>query len=312
MKLFKKKATEKDEIKRLKGSNIRLQIELAVMFFLLLALFLFNYNYTVFKLLIACGYTDTDTLDAICSDTLGEDIKGNYLKNFDNVTIELFTENIREENGDEYIYLYKKGELNHERTAMKEDGSKTTFEMINKDTGLFTMTTFSSSSFKNIKESLREASGCKTLIFDLRNNPGGDLKYADKTAELFLPEGSIIAQYNYRSKFLSKTVVSENNNPVSPEKIYILQDENTASSAEVFINALKENLPQALIIGNTSYGKGVGQVEMKLLNGYGIKATAIEILTPKGNCINHTGITPDIETTSENALDTALNLSAEQ
>ena len=309
MDIFKKKSyTKAEELTRLKRCNIRLQIEIIILFLMLLALFLFNYNYTIFKVLISCGYTDTAALENIYSDTIGERPEGAYLTNFDNAAIALFTERIREENGDEFTMLFKRGELSNEHTTMENDGNRTGFEMVNENTGLFTLTTFSSAAYENIREYTEAAAACDNLIFDLRGNPGGTLKYADKAAEIFLPEGSIIARYSYRSSLLSKTVTSDNDSPVTPKNIYILQDQNTASAAEVFINALKENLPDVTIIGETSYGKGVGQVEMRLLNGFGFKATSLEILTPEGNNINHRGITPDIETDSEAALDRALSL----
>lgn len=309
MRIFKKKSYSKaEELTRLKRCNIRLQIEIILLFLMLLALLFFNYNYTVFKVLISCGYTDTDTLESIYSDTLGEKPDGAYLTDFDNAAIALFTERIREENGDGFTTLFKRGELSNEHAVMENDGSRTDFEMIDENTGLFTLTTFSSSAYENILENTEAASTCDNLIFDLRGNPGGTLKYADKAAEIFLPKGSIISQYAYRSKLLSKTVTSDNGNPISPKNIYILQDQNTASAAEVFINALRENLPNVTVIGETSYGKGVGQIEMRLLNGFGFKATALEINTPNGNNINHIGITPDVAADSEAAFNIALSL----
>jgi carboxyl-terminal processing protease len=77
----------------------------------------------------------------------------------------------------------------------------------------------------------------------------------------------------------------------------------------VFVNALCENLDNVTVIGSVSYGKGIGQTEMKLLGGYGIKATTLQILTPKGNSINHTGIQPDLTPEEdEDALEYTLNL----
>ncbi len=292
-----KELTKEQQIKKLKRENIRLQIEIIVIFLLLLGLFFFNYNYTVFKILIAGNYTDTKALDSIYKDTLVSEAAQNdssYYKNFDNVTISLFMDKLHETNGDKFTMLFNRGELLTEQNTIKEDSQKTSFKKLDDNTGCLTLTAFSSPTVDIVKDNLEPMSACKDLVIDLRNNGGGILKAADKTAEYFLSKDSVIAKYNYRSKLLSSTAVSKNSSPLTFNNIYILQNENTASAAEVFINALKENLDNVTIIGTSSYGKGIGQTEMKLLNGFGIKATTLSILTPKDKSINHTGIVPDI------------------
>ncbi len=302
----KKELTKDQQIKKLKKDNIRFQIEIVIIFLLFLALFLFNYNYTIFKILIAGNYTDTQTLDAIYEDTMELDTSP-YYKNFDNAVISLFIDRIHEENNDRYTMIFNKGELATEQSLMSEDAEKTHFQMVNDNTGCLSITAFSKPTLKKFKESLNEIKGCNNLIIDLRNNGGGMLKSADTLAEYFLPEGSIIAKYNYRSRLLSSVSVSDNSSPLEFEHIYILQNQDTASAAEVFINALKENLDNVTLIGTTSYGKGIGQTEMRLLNGFGIKATTMNILTPDDNSIHNTGIKPDI-TPENDELEYVLEL----
>lgn len=303
MKLFKKKhLTQEQELKKLKKDNIRYQIDIIIIFALLLALFFFNYNYTIFKILIAGNYVDTNTLDSIYKEELDVEKDSNYYKNFDNVVIQLFMDKLHLTNNDEFTMLFNMGGLEAEHDAMDEDSSKSSFKKINDSTGLLTLTTFSQPAVKIFKENLDELNSCDTLVIDLRENTGGILNTANKLAEYFLPSGSTIAQYNYRSKTMSSAPVSKNKSPLSYSHIYILQDDYTASAAEVFENALKENLDNVTTVGINSYGKGIGQTEMKLLSGFGIKATTLNILTPKGNSINHTGIKPDIECKTD-ALD---------
>jgi C-terminal processing protease CtpA/Prc len=298
--------TTEEQLKKLKRDNIRFQIEILVMLILLLALFFFNYNYTVFKMLIAGNYVYTSTLDDIYSEELGVDTNNNYYKDFDNVAISLFTNKLYEKNEDYFTMLFRRGELAAEQEEMDADAAQTSFEAIDDDTLLFNLTTFSSPALKITKANEDKMRDCKYLIIDLRDNPGGVLKCADKIAEMFLPEGDTIAEYKYRSKLLSSTVKSKNKSPIVPEHIYILQDEYTASAAEVLINALKDNLDNVTVVGTTSYGKGIGQTEMKLLNGYGVKATTLEIFTPNGDCINHIGIKPD-KVVDGNALEFVKN-----
>lgn len=305
---MKKRILTKDQqIKKLKRDNIRFQIEIIVIFLLLLALFFFNYNYTIFKILIAGCYTDTNALDSIYSEAIDAETDGFYYKNFDNVIISLFMDRLYEENNDRFTMLFNKGELKTEQNEMELDSKKTEFKKLNNTTGCITLTAFSSPSGKIIKDNIEEIASCDNIIIDLRDNPGGVLKYADSISEYFLPKDSIIAQYNCRSRLLSSVSVSKNSSPLQFDSIYILQNQYTASAAEVFINALRENLNNVTVIGSPSYGKGIGQTEMKLLYGFGIKATTLDILTPNGNSINHTGIKPDI-TPYEDELDYALNL----
>lgn len=306
----KKKALTKDEqIYKLKKDNLRFQIEIILIFTAFLALFFFNYNYTVFKVIMAGAYSDTDTLDKIYAENLGTETHGHYFSNFDNAAIAVFTERIHKENKDEFTTLFRKGGLSAEHIQMNAQGNMTKFENIDESTGCLTLTAFSSSAYKQIIASENSIKECDNLIIDLRDNPGGVLKYADKVAELFLPKDKTIATYKYRSDFLSSESVSKNNNPLTFKHIYLLQNKGTASAAEVFINALSENLDNVTIIGETSYGKGIGQTEMKFLGGYGFKATTLKILTPNGNCINHKGITPNKET--KDPLGTAKELAAE-
>jgi hypothetical protein len=299
--------TPEEEIKRLKKNNIRFQIEIIVIFLLFLALFFFNYNYTIFKVLIAGNYIDTKSLDSIYSETLSVNPEGHYYKDFDNAVISTFMNKLYDENEDYFTMLFNKGELASEHDEMEQDSNKTAFTKLNEKLGYLKLTTFFVSPDKLIKNQFEEISDCDTLIIDLRDNSGGVLTRSEKLAEYFLPKGAVIVNYKYRSKLLSKSVVSKNKNPLSFKHIYILQNEYTASAAEVFINALKENLDNVTIIGSKSYGKGIGQTEMKLLGGYGIKATTLNILTPNGNSINHTGISPNV-TPKEDALEYALKL----
>lgn len=306
--LMKKQQLTKDEqIKNLKKDNIRFQAEIIILFLLLLALFFFNYNYTIFKILIAGNYTDTTALDKIYSQTVSAKANGNYYKDFDSVTIALFMDKLHQINGDEFTMLFKKGGLKAEQTQMELDSAKSGFKKINATTGILTLTTFSSPTIKALNENSEQIKSCNKLIIDLRDNPGGILKDADKAAELFLAKGAVIAHYHYRSKLFSSVSISQNTAPLTFDNIYILQNEYTASAAEVFINALAENLNNVMIIGSSSYGKGIGQTEMKLLNGFGIKATTLDILTPTGGSINHKGIKPDI-TPQGDELEYAVSL----
>ena len=85
-------------------------------------------------------------------------------------------------------------------------------------------------------------------------------------------------------------------NQVKMNKIVVLQNENTASAAEVLIGALKDNLgKQITTIGQTSYGKGTEQVTVPFSDGTSFKYTVARWFTPKGTSINNKGFKPDIK-----------------
>ena len=75
--------------------------------------------------------------------------------------------------------------------------------------------------------------------------------------------------------------------------LVILTNENTASASEILTGALKEN-DRAIVIGTTTYGKGVIQTVITLTDGSGLKITTAEYFTPNGEKINDVGITPNI------------------
>ena len=77
--------------------------------------------------------------------------------------------------------------------------------------------------------------------------------------------------------------------------IMLLVNEYSASASEILAGILKENVENATLIGNTTYGKGVIQTLYPLTDGSGIKITTNEYFTPNHNEINKIGIEPDIK-----------------
>ena len=129
-----------------------------------------------------------------------------------------------------------------------------------------------------------------SLIIDLRNNTGGYLSAAKEIASMFLEKGKIIYSLEEKEK---TTEYKDNTEEKKEYKIVILQNENSASAAEVLIAALKEN-GVARTIGTTSYGKGKVQKTSKLSDGTMYKYTSAKWLTPNGDCIDGIGLSPDL------------------
>ena len=136
-----------------------------------------------------------------------------------------------------------------------------------------------------------EANGMEKLIIDLRNNTGGYLDSAETTASLFLEKGKLI--YSLEDKkskedYYDQTETSRN------YPIVVLINNNSASSAEILAAALKDSYG-AVLVGQTSYGKGKVQQTYDMEDGSMAKFTSARWLRPTGDCIDKKGIKPDFE-----------------
>ncbi len=124
------------------------------------------------------------------------------------------------------------------------------------------------------------------LVFDLRSNGGGLLDQAKETAELFLKEGSEIVYTKGRDESTERHYRSERP-PIFPEKpLVVLVDEGTASASEIVAGAIQD-WDRGLIIGNTTYGKGLVQMIFPVSQdgGMQLKLTTAKYYVPSGRCI---------------------------
>src|SRR5688572_18041713 len=127
------------------------------------------------------------------------------------------------------------------------------------------------------------AKGMKSLVLDLRNNPGGFLDQAIHVAEVFLKSGQRILTQKGRNGLRDNTYESRNNAPdMTP--LVILINENTASASEIVAGAMQDH-DRALIVGQTSFGKGLVQSIIPLDHGAGLTLTSAKYFTPSGRLI---------------------------
>ena len=128
-----------------------------------------------------------------------------------------------------------------------------------------------------------EQRGMKSLVLDLRNNPGGFLDQAIHVAEVFLPSGQLILTQKGRNGFRDNTFESKNNAP-SKIPLVVLINEQTASASEIVAGAMQDH-DRALIVGETSFGKGLVQSIIPLEYGAGLTLTSAKYFTPSGRLI---------------------------
>ena len=127
------------------------------------------------------------------------------------------------------------------------------------------------------------AKGMTSLVLDLRNNPGGFLDQAIHVAEVFLRNGQLILTQKGRNGYRDNTYESRNNTPdLTP--LVILINENTASASEIVAGAMQDH-DRAIIVGQTSFGKGLVQSIIPLEYGAGLTLTSAKYYTPSGRLI---------------------------
>jgi carboxyl-terminal processing protease len=125
----------------------------------------------------------------------------------------------------------------------------------------------------------------RQLILDLRDNPGGLLDQAVEVASKFLPPGlKILDQRSREGRFPERTYEVPDNNEPETMPMVILVNRGTASASEVVAGALQDH-DRALIVGETSFGKGLVQSVIRLWGGAGLTLTTGRYYTPTGRSL---------------------------
>ncbi len=154
-----------------------------------------------------------------------------------------------------------------------------------------------------VKEAIRyfEKNNYTSLIIDVRGNPGGLLDTVAKVADFFLSSGTIVST---KSRIKSENEVFTAHRSILVPKnipIAVLIDKGSASAAEILAGALKDT-KRAVLVGETSFGKGSVQKIMPFHDG-GVKLTIAKYYTPSGVNIDKIGIKPDVEVKEKKLTD---------
>jgi len=153
--------------------------------------------------------------------------------------------------------------------------------------GYVALTIFSDSSLVDLRhaiDSLR-AAGMKTLLFDLRGDPGGLLAQGVGVSDLFLDRGQRIVSIRGRTPEATQTFDDAAPQLWPTLPIVVLVDSNTASAAEIVAGALQDH-DRAVLLGTMTYGKGSAQNLFPLTDGGAAKLTTALWFTPSGRSIN--------------------------
>ncbi len=146
---------------------------------------------------------------------------------------------------------------------------------------------------KAVKEHVKNSKGTvKGIIIDLRRNPGGLLDQAIRISNLFLDKGIIVSTIG-RNQKEKEVVYAKKEGGFVNFPVIVLINEYSASASEILAGALQDN-KRALIMGQTSFGKGSVQSVVKLGDGSALKLTVARYYTPSGKSIQSEGIKPDV------------------
>ncbi|HEV2706585.1 MAG TPA: S41 family peptidase [Pyrinomonadaceae bacterium] len=137
--------------------------------------------------------------------------------------------------------------------------------------------------FVHALEELR-SQGMTSLVLDLRNNGGGILEASVKVAEQFLQQGQIILTQKGRGARATDRVIRSENSQPDNSPLVVLINRGTASASEILAGALQDH-DRALIIGETSFGKGLVQSIMQLDYGTALTLTTSKYFTPSGRLV---------------------------
>jgi carboxyl-terminal processing protease len=129
--------------------------------------------------------------------------------------------------------------------------------------------------------------GMKSLVLDLRANPGGLLTQGVAVADLFLDEGQTIVSMRGRVDNANRSYSDEARQRWPGLPLLVLVDDASASASEIVAGALQDH-DRALVMGQTTYGKGSAQAVFQLSVGGGLKITTARWYTPSGRSIDRT------------------------
>ena len=173
-------------------------------------------------------------------------------------------------------------------------------DLLENNIGYIRLTSFNDNSSQQIEKQIKELNKNQNLnafILDLRNNPGGLLSQAIKISDFFLENGEIVSTKS-RTKSENRKWFAKKGDITKGKTLLILINYGSASASEIVAGALKDH-KRAIILGESSYGKGSVQSIIPLKNKGAIRLTIAKYYLPSGKSISEVGVRPDIEVIEE-------------
>lgn len=218
-----------------------------------------------------------------------------------------------------HLTIYREGESDYLEVDVerrKIESPTVNYELLEDDIGYIQITEFDEVTTDQFTEALAviKGSGAKGLILDLRGNPGGSLSVVVDIAREILPKGLIVYT---EDKYGQRDEYTCDGKRELELPLVVLVNGNSASASEILAGAIKD-YKKGVLVGTTTFGKGIVQRVLPLTDGTALKLTISSYYTPKGNNIHGVGIEPDVvcefdgEAYYENGEDNQLEKAVEE
>lgn len=194
-----------------------------------------------------------------------------------------------EKNTEVKVGVFRKGyEDNLEFEIIRDDIPLFSIDvsyMIDDLTGFIKVSRFSEKTYSEFMQGMKklEDNGAKKVIVDLRQNPGGSLSSVLQIVDEFLEKGEPIL-YTEGLNQPRKTYNASGKNSLKDIEVYVMIDEFSASASEIFAGAMQDN-DRGIVVGRRSFGKGLVQEQIPLMDGSALRLTVARFYTPSGRCI---------------------------
>jgi len=193
-------------------------------------------------------------------------------------------------------------------------------KIVDNKVGYLRLRAFNENSSNQLKKEISKIEKNKKLvgyILDLRNNPGGLLSQAVTISDFFLNDGEIVSTRG-RKKIETRKFFAKKGDKINGKPLIVLINNGSASASEIVAGALQDQ-KRAILLGESSYGKGSVQSIIPLKNNGAIRLTVSKYYLPSGKSISEVGVVPDIRveeegeefvinTNTDNQLDYAVKL----
>ena len=173
-------------------------------------------------------------------------------------------------------------------------------KLVDNKVGYLRLRAFNENSSDQLKKEISKIEKNKKMvgyILDLRNNPGGLLSQAIKISDFFLDDGEIVSTQG-RKKRENRKFFAKKGDKIKGKPLIVLINNGSASASEIVAGALQDQ-KRAVLLGETTFGKGSVQSIIPLKNKGAIRLTVSKYYLPSGKSISEVGVVPDIRIEEE-------------
>jgi carboxyl-terminal processing protease len=173
-------------------------------------------------------------------------------------------------------------------------------KIVDNKVGYLRLRAFNENSSSQLKKEISKIEKNKKLvgyILDLRNNPGGLLSQAVTISDFFLNDGEIVSTKG-RKKRENRKFFAKKGDKIDGKPLIVLINNGSASASEIVAGALQDQ-KRAILLGETTFGKGSVQSIIPLKNRGAIRLTISKYYLPSGKSISEVGVVPDIKVEEE-------------